>query len=298
MQIRPARPDDAVAVVALRAAVFPYLVRGVASTRRMIAEPPPGADWIAYVAEVDARPVGWVSAFRNVTTSEPDVGELSTLHVHPDHRGRGIGGALFTAGWRHLTGLGTRRVCAMAPEQGLDFARRRGFEPSREARYAALHPDPARPVPSAPDGVRLTAMAQLEPRQLYDADVAAAADEPGDVPVDKIGFDTWRYEVWDNIGLDREASTAAVLDGKVVAFSLVKRDGERMWSDFTGTVPGFRGRGLAYLVKAAALRRAAADGVTVAYTCNDGTNAPMLAVNTRLGYRPVATQFSCVAALD
>ena len=38
--IRPARPDDAPAVVALRALVYPYLVRGVESPRRMIAEPP------------------------------------------------------------------------------------------------------------------------------------------------------------------------------------------------------------------------------------------------------------------
>lgn len=41
MRIRTARPDDAPAVVALRALVHPYLVRGVESTRRMIAQPPP-----------------------------------------------------------------------------------------------------------------------------------------------------------------------------------------------------------------------------------------------------------------
>ncbi len=41
-------------------------------------------------------------------------------------------------------------------------------------------------------------------------------------------------------------------------------------------------------------RRAAASGVTVAYTGNDEANAPMLAINERLGYRPVAAQWSCL----
>ena len=103
--------------------------------------------------------------------------------------------------------------------------------------------------------------------------------------------------MWDNLGLDKEASIAAEVDGEVVAFSLVKRDGDRMWSDYTGSLPTYRGRGLARLAKAAALHRAAANGVRVAYTSNDEANAPMLAINARLGYRPVASQWSCLADL-
>jgi GNAT superfamily N-acetyltransferase len=60
------------------------------------------------------------------------------------------------------------------------------------------------------------------------------------------------------------------------------------------TVPQHRGRGLARLVKLAALHRAAERGITTAYTGNDEANAP---VNTRLGYRQVATQWSCVRDL-
>ena len=39
-------------------------------------------------------------------------------------------------------------------------------------------------------------------------------------------------------------------------------------------------------------RRAAAAGITAAYTSNDAVNAPMLAVNTWLGYQPTATERS------
>jgi GNAT superfamily N-acetyltransferase len=145
--------------------------------------------------------------------------------------------------------------------------------------------------------IRATAPGALDTRVLYQAETTGAADEPGDVASDGVTFDTWRYDVWENPDLDRDAGVAALAGPAVAAFSLVARDGTRMWSDMTVTLPEHRGRGLARLVKTDALRRAAERGVTVAYTANDEANGPMLAVNTRLGYQPVARQFSCLADL-
>ncbi|MGW0435817.1 N-acetyltransferase family protein [Micromonospora sp. NPDC003197] len=297
MQIRTAVPDDAPAVVALRAEVYPYLVRGIESTRRMISEPPPGEHWVAFVVESDGRLVGWASSYLNGTTSEADFGEISLLHVQPDYRHRGAGSALLAAATQHLTGIGARRVRTWVLEQSLEFARKRGFEPSRQMRYAARTLRSLPPVPSAPPGVRLATLSDLDPEQLYEAYVAASADTPDDVAYDALSYDTWRYEVWENLGLDKAASVTAMVDDDIVAFSFVKRDGERMWSDMTATLPQHRGRGLARLVKSAALQHAAARGVTVAYTSNEESNAPMLAINSRLGYRPVVTQWSCLTNL-
>ncbi|MET8305926.1 GNAT family N-acetyltransferase [Micromonospora sp. NPDC005173] len=297
MRIRVARPDDAPAVVALRAIVYPYLVRGVESTRKMLAEPPPEEGWTAFVAEVDGQVVGWASAQRVAWTSTPDVGDIALLHVHPEHRRRGIGSAVLAAATDHLAPLGIRRLRTWAQPDSLPFARRHGFEPSREVRYSALDLDPAPPAPDLPAGVRLHPIADLDPHRLYVANVAAGADEPSDVPIDAVSYESWQYDVWENLGLDKAASTAVEVDGEIAAFSLVKRDGDRMWSDYTGTVPAYRGRGLARLVKTAALHRAAGGGVRVAYTSNDEANAPMLAINARLGYRPVASQWSCLAEL-
>ncbi|MEV4754670.1 GNAT family N-acetyltransferase [Micromonospora sp. NPDC049559] len=297
MQIRPAVPDDAPAVVALRALVYPYLVRGVESTRQMIANPPPGEEWVAFVAEHAGRVVGWVSAYVNARTAEPGFGEISLLHVHPEHRGRGTGTALLTLAREHVLRLDARRIRAWAQAESLGFARRHGFEPGRELRYSSLALRPAPPAPTVPAGVELAPLTDLTPELMYAAEVAAASDEPEDAPQDAIPFESWRYDVWDNIGLDRDASVAVLVDGEVVAFSLVKRDGERMWSDMTATRPEYRGRGLARLAKRGALHRAAERGVTVAYTSNDEANAPMLAVNARLGYRPIAAQWSCLASV-
>ncbi|MEU4478346.1 GNAT family N-acetyltransferase [Micromonospora sp. NPDC023966] len=295
--IRRARPEDAAGVVALRTVVHPYLVRGVESTRRMIAEPPPAEDWAAWVAEVDGQVVGWVSAYRNSHTSAANVGEISTLHVHPAHRLRGLGTALLDAALGHLRLIGAKRLLTWSQPDSLPFARRHGFTPSRELRYSALDLRPAPPMPEPPPAVRLLTATEVDPRRIHRVDAESSMDEPGDVPTDALGYDIWHHEVWENVGLDRDASTVAEVDGTLVAISLVKRDGDRMWSDFTGTVPGHRGRGLARLAKQAALHRAATSGVRTAYTSNDEANAPMLAINARLGYRPVAAQWSCLRDL-
>ncbi|MER7893643.1 GNAT family N-acetyltransferase [Micromonospora sp. NPDC094482] len=297
VRIRTATPDDAPGVVALRTLVHPYLVRGVASTRLMIAEPPPGEEWTAFVAEVGDRVIGWVSAYRNIRTSEADFGEVSLLHVDPEQRRQGVGEALLGEALGHLRHLGVRRVRAWAQPEALPFARRHGFTPSRELRFSALDLRPAPPMPPAPPGVRLLPLDEVDPHRMYRAEIATAADEPGDVASDAISYEVWQYDVWQNLGLDKAASTAVEADGELVAFSVVKRDGDRMWSDFTGTLPEHRGRGLARLAKQAALHRAAAGGVRIAYTSNDEANAPMLAINARLGYRPVAAHWSCLAEL-
>lgn len=323
--IRPAVPADAPAVVTLRETVFPYLVRGVAATTRTIASPPPGEGWAAFVALDRARVVGWVAASRNPRAAAPDAGAISLLHVHPDHRRRGIGTALYVAATDHLRSIGARRINTIAERGSLGFARRQGFEPVREIRYSALDlsgwpadapqagPGPSPDVDSRgnlkitgeacgqtvpPAGVRLIPLDEADEQALYRADVEAATDEPGDQPSAPSPWETWRYEVWDNDDLDRQASTLAVREGRVLAFTLILRDDTRLWSDMTATVPEFRGMGLAGLIKRAALIKAAAAGATVAYAANDEANRPMLAINDRLGYRPLNTNVACVTILE
>ncbi|WDZ85525.1 GNAT family N-acetyltransferase [Micromonospora cathayae] len=293
-RIRPARPEDAPDVVALRALVYPYLVRGVESTRRRIAEPVPGGHEAVLVAEVAGTVVGWVAAYRNRLTAAADLGEIATLHVHPDHRRRGIGTALLTRALDHLAPLALPRTRLWALAEWVPFAEKHGFPPSRSVRYSALDLTSLAPPPQAPAGARLLRLAEVEPRRLHAAHLAASVGKPGDAPADGIDYPTWHHLVWSNLDLDHAASSAVEIDGAVASFSLVVRNGDRMTSDMTATLPAYRGRGLARLVKLTALHRAREVGANTAYTSNDEANAPMLAVNERLGYRPVATQWSCL----
>ncbi len=71
--------------------------------------------------------------------------------------------------------------------------------------------------------------------------------------------------------------------------------GRRAENDITGTLREYRGGGLATLAKLEQLRWAARQGIENVVTENDETNAPMLALNTRLGYRPFAAVRSFVS---
>ena len=96
--------------------------------------------------------------------------------------------------------------------------------------------------------------------------------------------------------LDREASLVAFVDGSPAGVTMLRSSPERgrAVNDITGVLRPYRGRGLARLLKSHALARLEARGVELAYTENDETNAPMLAVNTALGYRPVGARVTFV----
>lgn len=296
--IRSARPDDASALVTLRTLVYPFLVRSEESMRRLIGERLPSEQWAGFVAEVDGQLVGWVAALRDPRSDDRDFGQISQCHVHPGYRGRGIGTALLAEATGHLRSIGVRRAAARIDPAAVGFAERRGFPAtSRVMRYSARDLVELPEVPECPPGIEVRPVRDVPEKALFEAELAATGDVPEEVPSGASSYDTWRYEVWDEPGLDRDASTVAMAGDRVVAFTLFMRDGRRLWSDMTATAPEFRGQGLAYLVKTAALRRAAAGGATIAYASNAGENAPMLAVNRRLGYRPIATQVSCMTVL-
>jgi RimJ/RimL family protein N-acetyltransferase len=65
---------------------------------------------------------------------------------------------------------------------------------------------------------------------------------------------------------------------------------------FTGTLRAYRGRGLALAVKLASIRWAREHGITSMSTHNDETNAAMLAINRRLGYRPAGRRVEWIRA--
>ena len=85
-----------------------------------------------------------------------------------------------------------------------------------------------------------------------------------------------------------EGSFVALVDGDAAAVSLCIADPESGRGDehVHRHAPHYRGRGLALAVKLASIHWAAANGVTLLVTTNDATNAPMLAINRRLGYEP------------
>ncbi|NBE83576.1 GNAT family N-acetyltransferase [Micromonospora rubida] len=176
----------------------------------------------------------------------------------------------------------------------LAFAERHGYRRGRRSQL--LLRDLAAPLPPAPPpvpGVRLLSAADLpDPRPLYEADLDAARDEPGEVGMDEIGYADWLATYWERPDLDRALTTVAVVDDEVAAFGIALTDGRDCYqSGMTGTRRAYRRRGLARLVKHAGLTRARAAGFRCAVTLNDAGNDAMLGLNAGLGYWPVAAQW-------
>ena len=59
------------------------------------------------------------------------------------------------------------------------------------------------------------------------------------------------------------------------------------FNDMTAVRRSFRGRGVAQALKRATIGWAIDHGLVALITGNDETNAPMRAINARLGYRPL-----------
>lgn len=287
--IRPAVGEDADAVAAVRRAVFSYKVMSPAATRYLITVHRPEERFLALVAESAGELVAWGSASLNLWTSQPGQSGIS-IYVHPEHRKQGIGSELADRLHQHLSEVGAVRARSFVHPDGVEFARNRGYDGTRQMHYAGLDPRVLPEQPSTPDGVELVTMDQLDPRQAYTADTIASLDEPGDSPLDSIEYDQWLEEIWNGPALDKSLSVAAMAGDEVACFTAVETDADRAWSGMTGTIPSYRGRGLAKLVKSVALRNCAAAGITGAYTSNDDANGPMLAINNWLGYRRVQTE--------
>jgi GNAT superfamily N-acetyltransferase len=71
-----------------------------------------------------------------------------------------------------------------------------------------------------------------------------------------------------------------------------------VWTNYTATHPGYRGRGIARAVKLQTLAQAADLGIPEVRTDNDSENAPMLHINETLGYTTMPGYVSFVKRLS
>lgn len=292
-RIRPATADDADAVTALRSATTPYLIATPEFFRWRLTHQPAAEKGRWLVAETDGAVVGFARATLEWETSLPGQGML-TVAVFPRHRGRGAGTALAEAGLGHLASVGATTIRTFSiDDAGRRFADRAGFRPVSTAHHQVLDLDALPETPPAPAGVELRPYTDFadDPRPVHAVESAALADEPSDFPLDSTPYDTWLEHTWALPVSDHELSTVAVVDGAPAAVvnTISSPDG-RIGSGFTGCLREYRSRGVVKYAKTATLHRARDRGFTRAFTENDSTNAPMLAINTWLGYRFHATE--------
>lgn len=160
---------------------------------------------------------------------------------------------------------------------------------------ATFNDAPFRPVLDAAHaaGLRFLTMADagVTPdtcRALYELERTVACDIPGGSESSLRPFVAFLTRICDAPGYRPELQFIAA-DGDAwigLALTELLPETNALYNTVTGVLPGWRGRGVALALKLLAIRAAIPRGVAYLRTNNDAENAPMLAINRKLGYRP------------
>ena len=258
---------------------------------------PPGA--ARFLAELDGSPVGAATVGRMYVHPPEHPDFWASLVVEPRARRRGIGQRLLVAISEHArdagkTGLAFRT--STARPEGATFLEHRGFTERERAAMVRLElPGLEPPSVDPPTGIEITTLAARPDlvAEVHAIALEAFADIPSDDEPSAAGpLEEFRARDVDRPGIPHDAFALAIDrdTGNLVGYaSLMFRPGSTTvaWHDMTAVARGWRGRGIAAALKRAAIAWACAAGLTALDTANDVENAPMRAVNRRLGYRPL-----------
>ncbi|MFC0624696.1 GNAT family N-acetyltransferase [Kribbella deserti] len=278
--IRKAGTADAAGIAAVWARTTPYLVKTPAGIAAELAK---ASRRVVFVAVENDVVVGYGNAW-----APDDAGRSRiAVQVPPEHGRRGIGAAMAETVIGAAAGIGATTLITVTndDEPSKRFATDRGFTMGRELAHAKAPLDQLPEAVPPPPGFDLVTYDALEPRTVWQATSGVVEGDPSGLSAAP-PFEEWLATDWDHPDLAKDLSIAVLADGEVASFVTTTADADRqvIWSNLTGTLPKYRGQGLAKVVKSAALHRAREAGFVAAYTGNDADNRPMLAVNRWLGY--------------
>ena len=301
IEIRPMRRADIPGTFALIRRAYPCLVLTEALITERFDRPLTYFRDQRFVAVEGDEVVGHVLSRLYEDENERTHGQTYMAAVTPRRVDGDLSDRLLETSERHLVDNGTEFLDADAAEEGVqvggeDFRRailERGYELTESSQILGLDLTTLPEPPPAPEGAELRAFREFDddPRPIYEIDKATSEDEPGGPDDGFLPYEDWVRILWDNPLADRDLSLALLLDGVPVTISCYRSDGTgRMESGMTGTLREYRGRGLAAHTKTKALHLARQKGLRHAYTGNHSDNAPMLAINDRLGYGVVGSE--------
>lgn len=128
-------------------------------------------------------------------------------------------------------------------------------------------------------------------QKLYGLMNAAEGDVPSTVPWQTVPFDEWKAMTFGNPSIREDRFWIAREGDAIVGVSMLQfpPGGGIPWTALTGTARPVRGRGIARALKYETVAQAIGLGYERVRTNNDGANAPILHINTEMGYRLIRT---------
>ena len=298
--LRPASfPDDLEPIVAVLNAARPLHPRGVSELRHDLLNLAADLKPIFHIAVIRGRIVGLTEWQRNAGAYHPQRCSVE-LCVHPDMQRRGIGRLLWRALETELSQLAMLSVIVQVSEDhasGLRFASERGFYEIKRDFESQLNvqsfdssPFRALEAELLKRGVTLRSWHDLDSPafrlELHGVFSLARLDVPRSVPATPISFEFFERNILSDAEFLWDASFAALQDNRIVGFTGAYRGGADNLADqwLTAVTREARGQRIALALKVKQLEALQKLGFGAVRTDNDTRNAPMLAVNARLGF--------------
>ncbi|MDP9183341.1 MAG: GNAT family N-acetyltransferase [Actinomycetota bacterium] len=277
------------------------LWKGAGQELRTVASvPAERGEAVVLVAEVSGQPVG--CAVGILAPAAAFGYGMARIYVQPTARRQGAGSALFDVVCERGRNRGLAGLMVLVPDSepaGLAAAQRRGLVDHGhhiESALALAELDPRverrEPARAAALGVSLEPLADDADEQAWRELYAFFVERLNEAPDSREGGGNMPYEVFRSFAVEpwqiyvaREAGT-----GRAVGVtSLMPRTDApaRLNTLFTGVHPDSRGQGLSVALKTAHACRVRDAGWNEILTQNMDGNYAILAVNRRLGFRPV-----------
>lgn len=233
------------------------------------------------------------------------------LVVNPDFRKQGIGSNLYTTALAFAQDHPCGRLMTGVKDDDVlsrQFGEKRGFTVSHHVFDSTLDVSTFNETPFSDaistleaQGIRFTTLAQTgmdeaSVQALYQLNRLAMLEEPGSSG----GFPT--YENWRKIILESswyrpESQFIAVSNDEFIGLAGVYNEPDNpdeMFNGYTGVNSAYRGRKIALALKLLTIRYARKHGAKTVKTENDARNAPMLAINQKLGYQALTGHYVLV----
>ncbi len=229
---------------------------------------------------------------------------MANILVDPEHQGRGVGRAIYDRLSQELDDRDAILVWTMCKEDlpvRTEFFRRRGFsERTRqwESRLDLSKADPASfgsyVEKVLREGITFTNLAEEQRHgkdslmKVHELVQLINADMPREAPFTPLSYEQWEAFSLRSPRLLPEGYIIAKHGPEYVGLSNVLKNEKAphvLSQDDTGVRREYRGRGIATALKLKVIEYAKKNGYAMVETWNDSSNVPMLAVNTRLGFK-------------